>query len=430
MVTNAEAAWIDARETLLITKSLAQSSVEAAQLKYDFAKLDWEKYEGDGGQYATDLAKAKGDIALNQQEVEKNKDYYDWSGKLAQERYLSDTQLKADELTLKKSELNLQVAQNNLDLLEKYTRQRQRVQLQSDVNQAQAALERAQAKARANIAQAEAHLAARAQEYRHQQEMLAKHEEEIRQSKLYAPVDGLVIYATSVRGGFRDDRRPLADGVDVWERQELIYLQRSTSVVAEVDLHEANLQKVRPGLPAVVTVDALPGQKFMGTISRMAPLADAQSMWMNPDLKVYKTEIALEVNDPQLRSGMTCKAEIIVERHAEAVYVPLQAVVRVAGQPTVYVFDENAGTDPRRVEIGLDDNTLVRITGGLEAGELVLLAPQKAAAGAPGTRWTGMRGADVNEMTQQIGEKLKVANGPGPVAQRPTSGGPGQKGTQ
>ncbi len=52
----------------------------------------------------------------------------------------------------------------------------------------------------------------------------------IGQGKLYAPTDGMVIYATSSRGGAsHEDRRPLADGVEVWERQELIYLPRSTS---------------------------------------------------------------------------------------------------------------------------------------------------------------------------------------------------------
>jgi hypothetical protein len=79
MLTNAEAAWINAREALVITKSLAQSRVELAQLTYDFAKLDLEKYQGEGGEYATELTKAKGNIALAEQEVKKNDDYYTWS---------------------------------------------------------------------------------------------------------------------------------------------------------------------------------------------------------------------------------------------------------------------------------------------------------------------------------------------------------------
>ena len=426
MVTNARAAWVNAREAFVIMKSLAQSNVELAQLTYDFAKLDLQKYQGEGGQYATDLVKAEGDIALAEQEVKKNDDYYTWSQKLAQQRYLSTTQLQADELTLRQSQLNLTVAKSSLDLMEKYTRQRQLALLQSNVNQAQAALDRAKAKARANLAQAGALLAAREQEYRHQQEMLARHEEEVRQSKLYAPTDGMVIYATSGRGGgFGGDRPPLAEGIEVWNRQELIYLQRSASTVAEVDMHEANLEKVRIGMPAVVTVDALPGRKLLGTVSHIAPLADAQSMWMNPDLKVYKTEITLDANDPALRSGMNCKAEILVDRRADAVCVPVQAVVRVGGQPTVYVLKADGQTEERKVATGLNDNTLVEIVSGLKENELVRLTPAlKTAAAESGPRLATLRDAEGGAMAQQIREKLKAAGGPVVVVPRQESSGP------
>jgi HlyD family secretion protein len=431
MTTSAEADWINAREALAITKSLAQSRVELAQLQYDFAELDLKKYLGAGGEYATDLVKAKGDIALAQQEVKKNDDYYTWSKRLAQEKYLSTTQLQADELTLRKSELNLTVANNSLNLLEKYTYQRDLAQLQSDVNQAAAALDRAKAKARANTAQAEAMLAAHEQEYQHNLDMLTRLDDQIGKGKIYAPTEGMVIYATSSRGGgFHDDRQPLADGVEVWQRQELIYLPRSSSTVAEVDLHEVNLQKVRVGLPAVVTVEALPGRKLMGTVTRIAPLADAQSMWMNPDLKVYKTEIALDVNDPSLRSGMNCRAEIIVEQRADAIHVPVQAVARVGGQPTVSVLKADGQTEERKVEIGLNDNSMVEIVNGLQENELVRLTPAlKTAAAEPGLKLAGMRDTDVNGMAQQIHEKLRAANGPAPIVPHQGSSSPGQERT-
>jgi HlyD family secretion protein len=431
MVTNARAAWIQAREALIIAKSLARSEVEAAQLAYDFAKLDLEKYQGEGGQYATDLAKAQGNIALNQQEVEKNRDYYEWSKKLAQERYLSDTQLKTDALTLRRSELSLEVAENSRTLLEKYTHQRQLVELVSDVGQKKAALARAQAKARATVVQAEARLAACEQAYRRHAEMLAMHEEEVRQSKLYAPTDGTVIYATSGGGHFWDDRQPLADGVMVWNRQELIYLQRSSKIVAELNLHEANLQKVHVGLPALVTVEALPGREFLGTVAHITPLPNPQSMWMNPDLKLYKTEIALEANEPRLRSGMNCRAEIIVDQQEDAICVPVQTVVRVGSQPTVYVLDEEGRTEERRVEIGSGDNTMIRIVSGLSEGEQVLLEPpvpdETTMAGATQTM---DRGAQANDLAQQIQERLAAVDEPRSTVWPRPHAGPEPQSTQ
>jgi hypothetical protein len=166
---------------------------------------------------------------------------------------------------------------------------------------------------------------------------------------------------------------------------------------------------VRAGLPAIVRVDALPGKTFIGTVSRIAPLPDAQSMWMNPDLKVYTTNIDLESPDPALRSGMSCKADIIVEQYRDVVYIPVQCVLRVDGRPTVYVIKDGQ-VEKRAVEIGLDNNSMIMIASGLSEGETVLLAPPlQAATMAPGERIPGA--GDANDTTtQRINEKLKAAN--------------------
>jgi HlyD family secretion protein len=427
MVKNAEASFINARETLTIVTSQTQSNVELAQLALEFAKQDLEKYTGRGGDYENALAAALGKIKLNAEEKTKAADYLEWSQKLFSEKYLSKTQLQADQLSLQRADLNLTVASNDANLLKQYTYRRRMAQLTSDVTQAERALERAEARARANIAQATASLAAVEQQYNRYQEMLAKLDGQIWQGELYAPTDGMVIYATSNAGGHHDDRRPLADGVEVWERQELIYLPRSASIIAEVDVHEASLQKVRVGLPVVVTVDALLGRKLMGTVTRIAPLPDPQSMWMNPDLKVYKAEITLDSNDISLRSGMNCKAEIIVEQYADVVYVPIETVLRVGGQPTVYVFREDGAVEERKVETDLDNNSVIRIARGLQEGELVLLKPPlQAGTVEPGARLAGIRGVSTDDMMQQIREKLKAAGEakPWPPLANPESPGP------
>jgi HlyD family secretion protein len=407
-VKNAEASYINAKETMVITESQAQSDVDLARLSLEFAKQDLEKYTGKNGQRENDLAAALGKIKLSEESLEKARETLTWSQRLYDEKYLSKTQLQADQLAMSRAEIDLQVANNDANLLQDYTFKRQVAQLTSDVNQADMALERAEAKARANIAQAKADLEAKELAFQREKDKMTKIEDQISKAKILAPTDGMVVYATSSRGGgFRNDRQPLDEGVEVFERQELIYLPRSTSSVAEVDVHEASLEKVHSGLPTVVTVDALPGKKFMGTVDRIAPLPDPQSMWMNPDLKIYKTDILLEGEEPSLRSGMSCKAEIVVEHYEDTVYVPVQSVLRVNGQPTVYVFEDGEVT-PRNVKIGLDNNSMVAVLSGLNEGEAVLLAPPlKEAALQPGAR---LGTGDANDgMKQKITEKLKAA---------------------
>jgi HlyD family secretion protein len=109
-------------------------------------------------------------------------------------------------------------------------------------------------------------------------------------------------------------------------------------------------------------------------------------MWMNPDLKVYNSDIYLEEDDHSLRTGMSCKVEIIVEEYDDVIFIPIQAVVRVGGKPTVYVVSDGT-IDERQVEIGLDNNRMVHVLDGLVEGEAVLLTPPlKPAAVETGSR--------------------------------------------
>jgi len=420
-VQNAYAAFVDANESLAIAINQAKSDIEKADLTLKFAKQDLQIYEE--RQYLNDEIAASNKVNEASEVLTRAKETCSWSETLYKEKYLSQTEFMADKLAVTRGENSLTVAKNDLTLLQQYTKRRKIEQYVSDANQAEMALERTKRKASANVLQAQTKLSATEQEWRRQQDKLAKLLTQIDKATVLSPVEGMVVYATSSRGGFgRQDRQPLADGVEVWERQELIYIPKSSSSVAEVDVHEASLDKVRAGLPAVVTVDALPGKKFVGTVSRIAPLPNAQSMWMNPDLKVYTTNIDLESPDPALRSGMSCKADIIVQQYKDVVYIPVQCVLRIGGQPTVHVVKDGK-VEKRNVEIGLDDDINVAILSGLNEGEIVLLAPPlEAATLTPGERIPG--GGDANDATtQRINEKLRAANEMAATPTRPTGQG-------
>ncbi len=378
-VQNAEASYISAKENFAIVENQAKSDVDVAKLTLDFAKQDLRKYLD--GEYPNRLKEAQARITLAEEELARARETLKWSETLNSEKYISKTELQADQLAEKKKALDLELAKNSLDLLEHFTYERDLAKLQSDVNQAEMALERTTRKSNASVVQADADLKAREAEFNRQKDKLKKLEDQIIKTKIYAPVNGLVIYATSAqRGGWRGGTEPLKEGAEIFERQELIYLPTAESAKAEVDIHEASLQKIRLGLRARITVDALPGQKFFGTVAKIAPLPDAQSMWLNPDLKVYNTDIFIDGNSANLRTGMSCRSEIIVEQYENAIYVPVQSVIRVGGEPTVYVV-EGKNLVPRKVVIGLDNNVMVRIIKGLEEGEIVSkIPPLKAAA--------------------------------------------------
>jgi len=379
-VQNGEAAFIRARENLAVAENQAESDIDKAELTLDFAKQDLRKYIDLEGEYQNQRKEMESRITLAKEELQTAEEKLKWSRELYEKEYISRSELQIDELGVNKRRLDLELSENNLRLLEDFTHPRMLAELESDVKQAEMALERARRKAKADVVQAEAELRAKESEFARQKDKLEKNGEQIEKTKIYAPADGLVIYATSAQTRhWRSSQEPLDEGREVREREELIYLPTATAVKAEVKIHEASLQKVSVGLPVRVTVDALPGRTFTGEVAKIAPLPDATMVWLNPDLKVYNTEIYLEGEGDNLRTGMSCRAEIIIEEYDDATYVPVQAVLRVGGRPTVYVWN-GKDFEPRAVEIGLDNNRMIRIISGLKEGQVVVLTPPLAPA--------------------------------------------------
>ncbi len=85
-------------------------------------------------------------------------------------------------------------------------------------------------------------------------------------------------------------------------------------VTLTVYLPVANAGRVRVGQPAVVRVDAYPGEEFQGTVSYLAPEAEftpknVQTRQERSDL-VYAVKIALDNPEHRLKPGMPAEAEI------------------------------------------------------------------------------------------------------------------------
>lgn len=394
MVQNSETAAITAREALAVGENQAEADIDLAQLALDFAKLDLDKYMAQKGEYENLKTEAEASVKLAEEELTRAEDKLKWSKKLAAEKYISSTELKTDELAYNRADLNVTLAKNSLQLLSDFTHKRQVIQLNSDVKQAEMALARTQRSSAASVIKLEAEDLAAESKLEREKIKLAKFEDQIAKATIIAPADGMVVYASSAKGSWRGNQEPLEEGQSVHEREELIYLPTSDAVKAEIKVHESSMEKVREGLPVIVTVDALQGRTFRGKVEKIALMPDAQSMWMNPDLKIYATEIFLDGDSEGLRTGMSCKAEIIVDHYEDALQIPVQCVVRIGKQQTVYVRN-GKGFVKREVEIGLDNNSRVHVKSGLEAGEVVSMAPPLAPAGMDRSREMDMKDFEI-----------------------------------
>ena len=158
------------------------------------------------------------------------------------------------------------------------------------------------------------------------------------------------------------------------EGRKIITIPDTSEMKVEIKIHETWIDKIAVGQPAKITVAAFPGKTFTGKVLKKAPLADLDN-WLNPDLKAYVTDVGIEGADDALKTGMTGKVEVTIEKLHDVLYVPIQSVVSVGETKFCHVL--GGGPEKREVQTGLFNDNFVEIKSGLDEGERVLLNPPR-----------------------------------------------------
>ncbi|MDP6635014.1 MAG: hypothetical protein QGG42_08965 [Phycisphaerae bacterium] len=395
VVIRSEALLVSETENLVVAKNAAQTEIDDAKLQIMLAELALKKYLGkdlkdyskpnqdptadDEGEYAQLFQEAEAAISIAVEQRTRAEDRVKASETLAEAGYLTGTELKADKLALKQAEISVSTAKSKLLVLKKYTYVSKSAELRNALLKAQRALKPVERKAAASIRQAEADVTATASEHKRHLALQQKYADQIKECKVYAPVDGQVVYATTTSHRHRERSEELKKGASVRERQELFHMpnadHRMMAVVKIPQACEPMLTDPRDAsllrLPANVTIAGAKNRDFPATLAEIDPLPYHE--WIQA-IKVFNAEVHLDEVSPDLRPGYNCKVEIIVAQYDNVVSVPIQSVQLVGGKPTVYV-KTRGGPKPRVVDMGMDNNRFVHIKSGLEAGEYVLLAP-------------------------------------------------------
>lgn len=371
-VRNAEAAYIKSQQSFEIQESQNISDVALAEQNLEFAREDLRKFrEGDRG---SRLAQAQESIELAKEEFKRAQDKLDWSERLASKGFLTATELEADRLANNRAKILLEQAKRNSDLLVEFELPREEAELVAAVQEAERELDRVRLQAKARIVDFETAMRTNKDKLDLESDKLAKLEDQIGKTKLYAPRDGMVVYA-KLPGGRMGRGEPMEEGAQVRERQEIITIPSERGMVAQASLHESVLKQVRTGQECVVKVDSLPELSFRGRVEFVAPLPDQQSWWANPNLRVYRTDIAVLDRHPEMRPGMSCSIEILVEDIEDAIHVPVQSVFRHEGGNVAFVVGSDGEAEQRSVEVGSYNDRWVQVRSGLSEGEIVLLSP-------------------------------------------------------
>ena len=179
---------------------------------------------------------------------------------------------------------------------------------------------------------------------------------ELSYTTVTAPISGVVASRSIKVGNFVQINTPIIRIVD------------QSRLEATLDVPERELATLKAGLPVLMTVDALPGKTFQGTVDRIAPVVDAGSG--------TSRVVCSFASDGVLQPGMFSRLRIDYDQRADALVVPRVALLD-DGDPAVFVVrDGKAVRVP--VKIGYVDGEWIEVREGLKAGEQVVTAGKVA----------------------------------------------------
>jgi HlyD family secretion protein len=369
-VEKAQFALIQSEQQLEIQKSTVDSEVQAATLKVEFAQTDLEKFTK--GQALQAQRNAQIEITNVLENLEIAGERLDWSEKLYKDGFETKANLDKDRLAVSQSKLKLEQAQRALWMVDTFDNPKSKRSLEASLQEARENFDRVKLQGERKMAQFKADVDTQKRTLELSQEKLARERRQLEATKIYAPQDGLVVYA-SAGGGHFSSESMIEEGAVVRNRQDIIKLPDVSEMKLRVKIHESHINQLSLGQTAFVVLDSMPDQRFRGQVSKVAPLPDSQSRYGNPDLKVYATEIIITDKLPDVKPGLSARAEIIITNLADTLSVPIQAVTTRKGKQVVFLA--SAPQSPVPITVGMYNTKFIEIAAGLKAGDQVLLAP-------------------------------------------------------
>lgn len=198
---------------------------------------------------------------------------------------------------------------------------------------------------------------------------LREAQNELAQTEIAAPAQGMVILREEYRSSQK--RKPRVGDILV-KNQPLIDLPDLSSMIIKTRVREVDLFKVGIGKKATIEVDAYPQLSFTGTVSAIGVLA-LSDMGRLSEEKYFEVRIVLEESDTRLRPGMTTRATIHAQEGNHVLAIPLHSVFHDRKQNYCYIFDPQNGYEKREVVLGMSNDQWIEVRAGLREGDSVCL---------------------------------------------------------
>jgi HlyD family secretion protein len=284
----------------------------------------------------------------------------------------SEANLKASEADFQRSEVD--ALGPEVPLLQRaYERAKKMasegVVSQAALDDAQRAYETAVNKrdmARANLSVSKAKIAQAKAQVEQNRAALAQNEEELRNSTIVAPIDGIV----------------LARNVEIGDAVSSILVLGSTAtslfdmgdtheVFVRGKVDESDIGKVYLGQTARIKVESFKDKSFDGKVTKISPMGTEKDNVTTFEVRVSITNAAGE-----LKANMTANAEIILEEHKNVLYIPEGALIYDKDKKASVEVPDSKGKEGKRkvaVTVGISNGSKTELLSGLKKDEQVIL---------------------------------------------------------
>jgi multidrug efflux pump subunit AcrA (membrane-fusion protein) len=186
-------------------------------------------------------------------------------------------------------------------------------------------------------------------------------------TRLDSPIDGIV------------GRRGIDPGETVSAGLPVFSIVNLNPARVRVGIPEADIGRIHIGQRARISIPALDGSEFTGTVDLVGVAAD-------PNSRTFTAKISVPNRSLQLKAGMIAEAGVEGNAIVNVVAIPGEAIVHdPQGSTLVYVYyPDRKQVHARRVETGAVRDRGVEIKSGLSGDELIVIAGQhKVREGSP-----------------------------------------------
>jgi RND family efflux transporter MFP subunit len=183
---------------------------------------------------------------------------------------------------------------------------------------------------------------------------------------VYAPFEGVITRRTVDPGALINAGNGGGSGP-----QAMFSIAKSDPLRVYVNVPQAYSPAMHVGVPATITLQEFPGQRFSAVIARTADAIDVAS-------RTLLTEVDVPNKDGKLLPGSFGEVHFRPSINANKVTIPQNAMLFRREGPQVAIVGSDNKVELRSITIGRDFGNTLEIVGGIDENDRVIVNPSDA----------------------------------------------------